>query len=91
MTKGISKDYLEDKLLQAKKYNDITIIDILKYLITQCVELDPWLEIDDKAKESKNPLLVKNGDDIDLCIWREDLRIWYPSYFEPTHYKEVKL
>ena len=49
MTEGISKEYLEGKLLQAKKYNDVHLIDLLKYLISQCTELDPWMPIDENT------------------------------------------
>jgi len=51
MTEGISKEYLEGKLLQAKKYNDVHLIDLLKYLISQCTELDPWMTIKDAPKD----------------------------------------
>lgn len=85
MTEGISKE----ELLGINPWEYCTHRDLLEAIISRCRELDPWLEINERAKESNKPLLVRNGDDIDLCVWRDDLQIWYPSYFEPTHYKEV--
>lgn len=91
MTEGISKERLKQILHSEANSRNKELQFYLGWLITtECKELDPWLPIDDRAKESKKSLLVKNDDDIDLCVWREDLQIWYPSYFEPTHYKEVK-
>lgn len=61
MTEGISKEYLEGKLLQAKKYNDVHLIDLLKYLISQCTELDPWLPIDKNTPKNTRVLLFFPG------------------------------
>lgn len=88
MTEGISKEYLEEKLLQAKKYNDVNTIDLLKYLISQCKELDPWLTIDENTPRDRKILLYWPM----FINWEETIlwRVYNPSAwtsYKPTRYK----
>lgn len=71
MTEGISKEYLEGKLLQAKKYNDVHLIDLLKYLISQCKELDPWLPIDENTP--KDRMILIWDDNYGQCTHIEEV------------------
>ena len=91
MTEGISKEYLEGKLLQAKKYNDVHLIDLLKYLISQCTELDPWIPIDENTPKDKPIHLFYPSVDRQLIHKYCNQNAWglYVefNYVHPTHYK----
>jgi len=88
MTEGISKNSLEEKLLQAKKYNDVHLIDLLKYLISQCTELDPWIPIDENTPKDREillywPMFINLEKTV---LWK----IYNPAdwgMYKPTHYK----
>lgn len=93
MTIGISKEYLEEKQLQAKKYNDSLTIDLLNYLINNCKDLDPWLPIAEAPKDKPILLLLDSGIAV-TGYW--STYHWVTDIFNefdcgggvnPTHYK----
>ena len=92
MTIGISKEFCEEKLLQAKKYSDSMHIDLLQYLISSCKELDHWLPIDENTPRDKPLLLLSGGTGIEGCwVFGQDAWIqhWTHEEIKPTHYKLI--
>jgi len=96
MTEGISKEYIEGKLLQAKKYNDVHLIDLLKYLISQCTELDPWIPIDENTPKDRELLMFTRDLGQLKGSWANyPFRAPHVSHWQdnrgviiyPTHYK----
>lgn len=57
MTEGISKE----ELIGINPWEYCTHRDLLEAIIKRCVELDPWLKIDDNTPRDREILLYDNG------------------------------
>lgn len=104
MTEGISKEKLEEMLLIVQENKEryfsqnlwLFESDMLRRLISECTELDPWLPIDDNTPKDRSILLLwpqEIGGAME-GYWICDA--WYCDMWEltgslmsrqPTHYK----
>lgn len=87
MTEGISKERLIE--LTNNLYG-LSVYDLRRKLLDNCVELDPWMPIDGAPKDGRE-VCLKEDDNVDVGFWDEDLNMWYVYDMTPTHYREIKL
>lgn len=83
---GISKETLEDYHNIARSIGDLIRSQVIRDLLSECKELDPWLPIDENTPKDKELLLYyparENDDDFDMPkiqsvgYWSVPLGIW---------------